>query len=467
MSFIIIILSFGTGGFILIDSVFQTSKNNAVQSVLDNNSYVTSLFYAAVKNSVSASYDESYMNYIIDNFKQQVANNKSDTTVNIGGISDISFKSNNQFTDKLKTNERGYQTIFFNNKKYLQAVSYINVNKTDYYIETLTDITYIYNLRDYYCNIYQVILIFVTLFASLILVSFSLYITKPLVKLSNISQQIANGDLAKRVHTKSKSMNTKEIHQLAENFNIMADNVEKHIELLKQEAQSRDDFVADFTHELKTPLTSVIGYADMLRSYELDAEQRRACADYIYKEGKRLEALSINLLNIIVMKNNDIKLIPIKTSVVFKEIENSVSFLLKKYDLTLKTEIEHSIIMIEPSMFKTMVYNIIDNACKASEPNNIIKLYGFVDCNANKYKIIIQDFGSGIPKNELDKITRPFYMIDKSRSRRLGGAGLGLALCQETAKLHGSELEFESEINKGTKVIIKIQIENLKNNTEI
>lgn len=93
-----------------------------------------------------------------------------------------------------------------------------------------------------------------------------------------------------------------EITELSQSFNTMADYVEDYIEQLKLAAQNRDNFIADFTHELKTPLTSVIGYADMLRSYEMEPEQRRECADLIYKEGSRLEALSLNLLNLIVLK---------------------------------------------------------------------------------------------------------------------------------------------------------------------
>lgn len=296
----------------------------------------------------------------------------------------------------------------------------------------------------------------VAFLASFILVVFSTYITYPLVKLSNISRKIAKGDFSIRVNIRKKSFKTDEIYQLSKNFNTMADFVEKYIDLLKQEAQRRDDFIADFTHELKTPLTSVIGYADMLRSFELDAEQRRKCADYIYKEGKRLEALSANLLKIIVLKNNEIQLIPVKTDVIFNEIENTVRFLIKKYNIALNISAKSAVIMIEPSLFKTMLYNIIDNACKASEEGQTIEFHG---CLCDKgYKISVQDFGRGIPKKDIEKITMPFYMVDKSRSRNQGGAGLGLALCKEIAKLHGSDIDFYSELGKGTTVSVCVKI---------
>lgn len=455
-SFIILILSFGIGGFVLVDSVFQTSLNNIVKTACDNNSYITSSFYTVVTNAEVVADNEAYINSVINNFKNQVSLNNSTSKITVGKNSDMSFYDKSSFINELETGNRGWKIISDEDKHYVQVVSCLKIGEKDFYIETLSNITNVYSDRDYYCNVYQTVLLCVVFFSSLVLVIFSLYITRPLVRLSNVSKQIAQGNFSIRADIKKGAMSTQEVYQLSQNFNKMADCTENYIEQLKQEAQSRDDFVADFTHELKTPLTSVIGYADMLRSYELDAQQRRDCADYIYKEGKRLEALSINLLNIIVLKNNDIKLQPVTTDILFNEIESSVKFLLEKYGLILKLHIEQATISVEPSMFKTMVYNIIDNACKASESGQKIEIYGFK--KSDKYKIIIRDYGRGIPKEEIEKITRPFYMVDKSRSRSQGGAGLGLALCQEIARLHGTEIIFKSKLGEGTAISFEIKL---------
>ena len=163
--------------------------------------------------------------------------------------------------------------------------------------------------------------------SSLVLVIFSKFLTRPLVRLSDAAKEIAGGNFSKRVEMSS----TGEVRELSKSFNTMAENIESYTDKLKKAAQDRDDFVANFTHELKTPLTSVIGYADMLRTYELDADKRRECADYIYREGKRLEKLSANLLEIIVMENSDIKCVDINTEHLIKELRGSVAFLLKKY----------------------------------------------------------------------------------------------------------------------------------------
>ncbi len=92
----------------------------------------------------------------------------------------------------------------------------------------------------------------------------------------------------------------------------------------------------------------------------------------------------------------------------------------------------------------SLIMNLIDNAGKATEPGGVIEL------SAMGNTICVRDYGRGIPGEELDKITQPFYMVDKSRSRKAGGIGLGLALAAEIARLHGARLEFESKPGKGT-----------------
>lgn len=457
ISFVIIILSFGVGGFLLINSVFTTSLNNKIQSVCDSNAYITSSLYAVVQNTSQIDNNEAYLRFTISNFSEQVNHNTSNTTVNIDSVDGNNFYDKDSFIANLQNNNRGHVIIDNRNKKYIQAVSKIILSIGDnlpyeelYYVESIADITDIYQSRDSYCRTYQIILIGVALFASILLVIFSHFITKPLVRLSEVSKEIAEGNFSKRAQTHKGAIKTKEIAELSYNFNTMAQYVEDYVEQLERAAQSRDDFVADFTHELKTPLTSVIGYADMLRSYQLDDAQRRECADFIYKEGKRLESLSLNLLNLIVLKNDEINLVSVKSDTIISETGNSVLFLLKKYNIQLTTDFEHATISAEPSLLKTLLYNLIDNACKASEKGQTIRLTGRI--KDGKYLFSVIDNGTGIPQSELKKITEPFYMVDKSRARSMGGAGLGLALCNEIAKLHGSMLNIDSVYNKGTTV---------------
>ena len=297
-------------------------------------------------------------------FAKQIAGN-SDSKIKIGSINELSFSAENEFAHGMSVNSRKSRVVTENKKYYIQTISKIQLVTKSCYIETVDNITSVYSDRDMYCTIYQFILIGVALFASILLVIFSKLLTRPLVKLKDASKEVAEGNFNMRVKESHGITSSTEITELSQSFNTMADYVEDYIEQLKLATQNRDNFIADFTHELKTPLTSVIGYADMLRSYEMEPKQRRECADLIYKEGSRLEALSLHLLNLIVLKNDEIKTVNIKTDIIADDIKKSVLFILKKYGVKLKLNVEKAEVNAEPSLLKTLLYNLIDNACKA------------------------------------------------------------------------------------------------------
>ena len=122
--------------------------------------------------------------------------------------------------------------------------------------------------------------------------------------------------------------------------------------------------------------------------------------------------------------------------------------------MTLDMRWEQGEVWIEPDLFKTLMINIIDNARKASRRGQTVEFFG--KRTGDGYAFYVRDHGRGMKKEDLSRITEPFYMIDKSRSRAQNGAGLGLALCQRIAELHGTELEFESEPGKGTTVRVAL-----------
>lgn len=460
VSFIMIIVSFGIGGFLLINAVFTSSLEEKTSTLNDNNSYITLSLYATCSNADTMGYGENSFDYIINNFLQQVSGSSADTEVKIGNATQLTEFDDITFITAIDKDMRSHRIAQSKGRHYFQAVSHISISNRDLYVETLTDISEIYFNRDSYCGIFRIILLIVAMVSSLVLVLFSKFLTRPLVKLSDAAKEIAGGNFSKRVEMSS----TGEVRELSESFNTMAENIESYTDKLKKAAQDRDDFVANFTHELKTPLTSVIGYADMFRTYELDADKRRECADYIYREGKRLEKLSANLLEIIVMENSDIKCVNLNTEHLIKELRGSVAFLLKKYGLKLHVKYEKAYIFAEPSLLKTLLYNLIDNACKASQKGQGITLFGKID--GDRYRFSVADCGRGIPKAELEKIIQPFYMIDKSRSRKMGGAGLGLALCNEIARLHNSKLTIESKESVGTTVQFDVAVSSIEREGE-
>lgn len=224
--------------------------------------------------------------------------------------------------------------------------------------------------------------------------------------------------------------------------------IERQLSVLEDTANRREEFIASFAHELKTPLTAIIGYADMLRSKDMAPKPRFTAAGYIFSEGKRLEALSIKLMDIIVAGRQSYELRRYDAGYLIREVA-VVSVPSTGGDgLSLDIRWDRGTVEIEPDLFKTLLINLVDNARKASRPGQKVELYGRAE--AGGYAFYVKDRGRGMEPEELARITEPFYMIDKSRSRAQNGAGLGLALCQRIAQLHNAALEFESAPGVGT-----------------
>ena len=180
--------------------------------------------------------------------------------------------------------------------------------------------------------------------------------------------------------------------------------------------------MGSFAHELKTPMTSIIGYADTLRSRGLSEEQRFQAANYIFEEGKRLEALSLKLMDLIVLDKQKISMRPVPAA-----------------------ELSERVIHLR----------------KAVDADGLIRFEGRSD--ENGYTLVIKDNGRGMLREDMNRITEAFYMADKSRARKEGGAGLGLSLCRRIVELHGGTMEFESRLEIGTAVTVQLRKENFKN----
>ena len=274
----------------------------------------------------------------------------------------------------------------------------------------------------------------------------SYFVSRPVRTLTRATQLIEEGQYDVRADVKSLD----EIGDLALSFNAMAESIEQKVSTLEGYAKQQKDFVANFSHELKTPMTSIIGYADMLRSAELDEEDAFMASNFIFSEGKRLEALSLKLMDLVVLDKNEFELIRGYARRVLGHVMAVVTPMLEQHGLTLVTDIEQYQILYEKDLLLTLITNLIDNARKASEPGKVIELTGRKQ--DSRYRITVRDHGIGIPEEELNRITEAFFMVDKSRSRAQHGAGLGLAIGNKIAQLHGSELHFESQVGVGTSV---------------
>lgn len=297
-------------------------------------------------------------------------------------------------------------------------------------------------------------MLFYMFFVTAIIVAFTVfvlsvilkYLFRPLQELNDTTRHMAEGMYDERLDIKRKD----EIGQLSVNFNKMADAVRARTNSLEESERRKTLFMGNLTHELKTPMTAISGYAQTLLSTKLDAEEREEALLYIYEECGRLERLSRKMMKLLETDQEDeLELVEIPVAMLFESASKSCEVILREKNISIEINEHGEIFPVEADLMTDVMINLIDNAVKASEPGGRIILH------AGKDYIEVQDFGKGIPEDEQDKILEPFYMIDKSRSRKNGGAGLGLALTAIIVKKHHMILKIDSEPGKGTRMILQ------------
>lgn len=284
----------------------------------------------------------------------------------------------------------------------------------------------------------------------LIVYGFSIFLTKPIKHLITATDKIAEGNYRERIAERRKD----EVGQLAANFNHMAEAIEEKMDRLVENAREKEDFVANFAHELKTPLTSVIGYANRIYQKELSREEQKKAAWYIWNEGMRLEALSRKLMELAVLNHRAFELQEMRADQLLHEMTQDFAYIAEERGVSIHCRAEKAIVIVEFDLLKSLLLNLVDNAVKAGAGEITVSGRTLPESG---YVLTVQDNGCGIPEKEIKRITEAFYMVDKSRSRKLHGAGIGLALAEKIAQIHGSGLKFESDGRTGTCVILELQ----------
>jgi len=425
----------------------NVKKENEFLAITVNNLTLNDMLLFNDKQGEEYNMDE----YIINMFQ----NIKSNNDVFIGREYSLKYVDK-PLLNSIAINEQISRVIEVDGKNIFVALTRLNIDGRDLFIEHLSDLSSIYKIRKDNYHFFILVLLFGSFLSSGILFAFSTSITKPLVKLSSTSKRIANGNFNVRNDVSIKQMKSEEVLNLAVNLNFMTDKIEEYVAELQSYNERQDEFISRFTHELKTPLTSIIGYADILRSQDMEPKKRGELVTYIYKEGKRLEDLTFHLLKLILLKNEEFEFKEYNSRKLFKEISKSVAFLVQIYEANLTIDCEEVNLFIEPVLLKSLLYNLIDNACKNLVNNKNIFIVG--KCIEDKYLISVEDNDKGIEKGNIDKVLEPFFMEDKSRARRQGGAGLGLSLVKEIARIHNSGGWIQSELEKGTKISLMVGV---------
>jgi len=437
---LVLSMALSLSGYLLITSSYKNAIDREKELALDK--------YQYNKFSVQASLitnKESLQDVFSFDYGSQAALFAEDKSI---VLSNLPVEAQFEILNMVSADETIYKTDKIGLKQYIIVCGKIVQKDKTLFLLIASDISSIIIQKKEMIRSFTQVYFFTFGISMLLIFALSTLFTNPIKKLTKVSAWIAEGHYDKRLSVSGGD----EIAELSGSFNIMAKAIEDKVDELSANARQKEDFVANFAHEIKTPLTSVIGYADMIYQKDLPREDVRNAAGYILDEGMRLEALSLKLMDLIVLNRHEFILEELPVDVMLENVVQTLMPLLKEKKIDLELEADHAYVKFECDLLKTLLINLIDNSIKAGCTKIKIsgKRYG------NQYSICISDNGHGIPAHEIDRITEAFYMVDKSRSRKQHGAGLGLALASRIAEIHGTALKFASKEQKGTSVEINL-----------
>ena len=267
----------------------------------------------------------------------------------------------------------------------------------------------------------------------------------PLSELTRATECIAGGSYSQRIPVRARD----ELGLLAENFNRMAGAVENHVAALQEQNARQKLFIGAVSHELKTPLTSLLLNVNTLQTVYLPEEKQAALLGSMDSQLHWLETMVKKLLTLLSLQKNA-KLAETSVPALLEQVRLLTGEVCAKYGVALKIQYRVETLFLDKDLLCSALVNLVENGAKASKPGDCIEIL------ADSTGFTVTDHGRGIPEKDLARVTDPFYMGDPSRSKQSGGFGLGLALVKEIAAAHGGTLELTSRPGQGTAAKIRL-----------
>lgn len=331
---------------------------------------------------------------------------------------------------------------------YIATASPIKVNKqsygTVYMFKDTKDIQeMIARLQHHFYVVGAISVVFsiITIFA------LSKFITIPLIRMKQATQKLSQGDFSVKLGAHSRD----ELGQLGTSIQTLANELQR----LKQE---RNEFLSSISHELQTPLTYLKGYADVAKRQSNSEDERNKYLNIIQEEAQRLSQLLKDLFQLAQLDQHTflIQKQKIELYTYLKNIVEHFDLALKEKDIRLDFNCPKGIeFNIDPERFQQVVVNLLDNALKYSDDETEISLS--VEKLPKRVNIVFKDQGIGIPSTDLPYVFDKLYRVEKSRSRKSGGHGLGLSIVKEIVEAHGGKVTIESKLGQGTTVKISLR----------
>ena len=438
MSFILIIISINIIGFMIIKNNHKINIDNEInRNIIQINNISNNL---RLYRNIIDTFPTLSEQYLRNNTYMQIQNNN-----------DIIYSNLLNDYDQIKTN------LLLQNDEicaYIEDVNksqilFMALKDEPYRIITATNISEIYKIRDQQISLFTEISFACSLIIAVILYFFCYIVTKRINKLNKAVDQISQGNYDVQVDNAGND----EIGNLSKAFNQMASSVNKNIEEINNISENRKTFINNITHEIRTPLTSIIGFSSLINNKKIvDKDTVIEYSNKIYNEGVYINEITNRLTDMILLDNGKINFDTVNLSKIIKSICLDLQETLD--NVQIETNIETNFYArVNSTLIRSLLTNLIKNSAKAYD----IKKKAIVKVDLLKDNTIkITDYGRGIPKHEIEKIKTPFYTLDKARSRKVSGMGLGLPLCIKIVEIHKGTLKITSKINKGTEVSINL-----------
>jgi signal transduction histidine kinase len=434
-----------------INAVSYVVINNDIRIALENRLENTSLILENTENSIRS----SVLTYRVENNNFVVCPDHVESLANVVCNLDERKGLEITFTPKPSNNVYLYtdSPYVYQTSEYLTEGDshYIFITKPmliegSYYLLTVKqDITNTFNQFDDMSSYIRNSATIIAAFIGFVLLFVIQIIMRPVRNINYATKRIADGDYSHRIKINDSS----ELGEVAENMNLMASAIEDNVNYIEELSDSRLTFISNMTHELKTPLTSIMGFANVLVvKADISDEERREYGKIIEAESKRLKTLTSKLMELVALSNTALETSLENLTEVLEEITSSFSPVLLNKNIKIDLKTADLSMDMDKELFKSLIYNILDNAIKASPENSLIEITTLKQFD--QLEIRIQDHGVGIPADKLPHVMEAFYMGDKARSRKEGGAGIGLSLCKEICRAHHGRIFISSTPGDGT-----------------
>lgn len=318
-------------------------------------------------------------------------------------------------------------------------------------------------LNDTWGRLYQIYILIsfgISIVLAVVLSIFLSFFLRPLRRMREQVSEIRNGNYASRVKVEGKD----ELAVLGENINAMAETISAHIDRLHEDNRKKEQLVDNLAHEMKSPLTSIYGFAEYLLKGKTVPGEEQECYAYIMEESRRMKDMCYALMDLSKMRHQDITFCDFPAADFLDKIKELVDRRwcvggeMENVEFVWKMEgVAGGFLYGNPQLLEMLICNFLQNAIRACQKKedkekNKKRVMVCLEDGGSEFRFClrVRDEGLGMTVEEIARITEPFYRVDRGRSREDGGNGLGLSLCQQIVELHNGIMSFQSTVGVGT-----------------